>query len=205
MPSLRILNERLAALESAAQKRGPPRIDMRALTLPERDFLHACGHDRELPSLTPKGDFKFRHTSIFIQYMKLFMRCRLFPRNTPKEFIESQNNQSYLHDTLEEYFLQISENDKSLPGGLFSLRNLRAHVYIHLRSLCEKYGFDIQTGNIKNMLPPSNWSEKDYCTLCGILMLSLPTYSQIMDENRDFIKMKETTQQVLNQLYMSSK
>lgn len=55
------------------------------------------------------------------------------------------------------------------------------------------------------MLPPSNWSEEDYCTLCGILMLSLPTYSKIMDENRDFVKMKETTQQVLNQLYMSAK
>lgn len=205
MPSLKVLNERLTALEAAAQKRRPPSLDLRALTLPERDFLYACGHDRELFSFTPKGSFKFHHTSIFIQYMELFTKCRLFPRNTPKELIESQNNRSYLHDTLEKYFLQISENDKSLPGGNFSLNNLRAHIYIHLRSLCEKYGFNIQTGDIKNMLPPSNWSEEDYCTLCGILMLSLPTYSQIMDENRDFVKMKETTQQVLNQLYMSAK
>lgn len=204
MPSLKILNERLAALEAAVQKRPPPWLDMRALTLPERDFLDACSHDNELLSLSPNGKFKFRHNKIFEEYMRLTFQCMYFPRNTPQEIIKAHSNQSYLRDTLTQYFLKISANDKSLPRGDFSFYNLRAHIYLHLRSLCKKYGFNIDTGNTINITPTAEWSDEDYCTLCGILMLSLPHYSRSMDENCDFVKMMIATEKALDKIYLMS-
>ena len=202
MPSFKILNERLAQLEAHALRRPLPKFDMRILTLPQRDYVCACMRDRELLSLTPSGLMKYINTNFVRQNIQLLFQCRFFPRDTPKEITEAPDNQSPLMKNLEAYFLDKSKDDKSIPNGDFDFENLRAHIYIHLRNLCEKYGFDVNTGSTKEIVPIAEWSDEDYRSLCGILMLALPSYDQSRDVHDDFQKMKIDIEVSLEEIYL---